>query len=140
MPLTAARRTEKLSDLGFRDVPVAAGVICYAGGQAVINATGYAAPATTATGLKAAGKFLDTVDNSGGLDGAETVRIECDSAYPWANSSGADEITQANVGDTVFMVDDETVALTDGGGTRSPAGEVFQVNNQGVYVLPTLRG
>ena len=38
------------------------------------------------------------------------------------------------VGATVFLVDDNTVALTNGGGTRSVAGVVWQVDSDGVWV------
>ncbi len=38
------------------------------------------------------------------------------------NSEDEDEITEDHYGQIVFAVDDNTLAATDGGGTRSPAG------------------
>lgn len=47
--------------------------------------------------------------------------------YHLENSAGADEITQAEVGDNCYIVNDETVAKTDATGTRSVAGRVVAV-------------
>lgn len=76
---------------------------------------------------------LDTVDNSYGNNGDKLVVVR-PGIYAWKNSSGADAVTQADVGSTCYVVDDETVAKTDGGGTRSAAGVVIAVDQDGVWV------
>lgn len=86
--------------------PVAAGVKIYKGGLTVL-AEGYAKPGTTATGLVAVGVALDTVDNSYGNNGDKLVVVR-PGIYAWKNSSGADAVTQADVGSTCYVVDDET--------------------------------
>ena len=43
-------------------------------------------------------------------------------------------ITQAEIGDACYIVDDETVAKTSGGNTRSVAGEIVDVDDDGVWV------
>lgn len=116
-----------------RSAPVAADAQCFAGTIAVLNGDGYAEPATTATGLVALGVFGHYQDNTGGADGDQTVEIER-GYFHFANSSGADEITRADIGSRCYLVDDETVALTSDTDSRSPAGIVDDVDDHGVWV------
>ena len=51
-----------------------------------------------------------------------------------AQVTAADAITLADIGKDCFIVDDQTVAKTDGAGTRSRAGRVFDVDADGVWV------
>jgi hypothetical protein len=113
---------------------VAATALCYAGAIAVMNATGYAEPGSTDTGLVALGVFAEQVDNSAGADGDLTVEIER-GYFRFANSAGGDEIAADDIGKTCYIVDDQTVALTDGTSTRSAAGKIDGVDAQGVWVL-----
>jgi hypothetical protein len=53
---------------------------------------------------------------------------------PFANSTAGDLIANANAGATCYIVDDNTVALTDGTGTRSAAGKIIRVDSDGVWV------
>lgn len=112
---------------------VAAATECFAGTIAVINATGFVESGTTATGLTAAGVFEHYQDNTAGADGDQVVEVKRGNFY-LANSAGADEITAADVGQVCFIVDNQTVAKTDGTTTRSPAGIVDDVDDNGVWV------
>ncbi|MBF0249957.1 MAG: hypothetical protein HQL35_04925 [Alphaproteobacteria bacterium] len=132
MALSADRNTPE-KDGVMRDVGVAATAVCYAGGLACRNATGYATPGATATTLKAIGRFEETVDNSAGADGAVTVKVK-KGVFRFANSAAGDAIAAADIGNDCYIVDDETVAKTDGTGTRSIAGKIFDVDAQGVWV------
>lgn len=115
-----------------RSAPVAAGALCYAGAIAVGNATGYAEPASTATGLTALGVFHHYQDNVGGADGDQVVEIDR-GVFHFANDGG-DPIDRTMIGTTCYLVDDQTVAATDGTSTRSPAGIVDDVDDNGVWV------
>jgi hypothetical protein len=88
-------------------------------------------PGATAVGLKAAGRAEEYVANAG-LDGAATVRVRR-GAFKWKNAV-ADAVAQANVLGDCYVVDDETVAKTDGTGARSKAGKVLAVESDGVWV------
>jgi hypothetical protein len=134
--MTAATQNRNTpSRLGVcRALAVAASTMCYAGTIAVMNASGYAAPASTATGLIALGVFTRQVDNTSGADGDEVVEIER-GFFRFANSAGADEITATDIGSRCYLVDDQTVALTDGTSTRSVAGIIDDVDDLGVWVL-----
>lgn len=103
------------------------------GALVVLNA-GYAAPGTTGLNLIALGVAKQTYDNLGGLDGAKDVVVDA-GVFPFANSSAGDLITQADAGKDCYIVDDQTVAKTDGTGTRSRAGKIVRIDASGVWVL-----
>lgn len=129
---SANRNTPERAGLR-RGYPVGASVHCYAGAIAVLNASGYCVPATTATGLIALGRFAAELDNSAGANGAETIEVER-GVFRYANSAAADELALTDVGSLCYLVDDQTVAKTDGTGTRSIAGIVDHVDADGVWV------
>jgi hypothetical protein len=137
--LTATRSVQRFGDPVQNpqfNFPIKAATKCFQGGIAVLDA-GYIAPGRTATGLIAIGIFDDQaplgIDNTSGSAGALTAGIRR-GAFPFVNSAAADAIAQANVGQLCYIVDDQTVALTDGNGTRSPAGIILQVDSAGVWV------
>ena len=105
----------------------------YAGSLVVAAATGYAEPGSTATTLTALGRAEETVDNTAGAAGAKTVRVRRCKAFKFANLA-ADLVTQAEMGKSCYIADDQTVAKTNGGATRSVAGKVLGVEADGVWV------
>lgn len=117
-------------------IPVAAGVKIFIGAGVVRNSSGYAAPASSATGLISAGVSNDYVDNTTGADGAQNVLVE-PGIWTFNNSASTDLITIAEVGDQCYWVDDQTVAKTNGGGTRSPAGNIEHVESNGLVWVRT---
>lgn len=136
MPLAADRNTQ-MKDGELIAVPVAANAKIYAGALMVANAAGYAAPGSAAFSLIYLGRAEESVDNTGGLDGAKTVLVRRGKAFKYKNS-GADAVTQAELGRPCYIADDETVAKTSGG-TRSVAGIVVGVEADGVWVAPATR-
>jgi hypothetical protein len=132
MALSAARNTTPVGAGGLAPLlswAIADNVKCYEGGVVVASA-GYAQPATAATGLTCLGVALKTVDNtvSGHTLGALQVPIQRGQFW-LANSSAGDAIAAANRGAPCYLVDDQTVALTDSNGTRSLAGTVIDVSS-----------
>ena len=133
MALTTERDT-KAHEVDHIDwLPVAASTKIYAGALVASNAAGYAIPMSTATGLTAAGRAEHTVDNSMGAAGDRKLTIRR-GIFRYKNSAAADAITIADRYKQVYAVDDETVAKTDGGGTRSRGGMVVNVEPAGVWV------
>lgn len=116
-----------------RVVPVAANTVIYAGAGVVLD-NGYAAPASEDTGLVTLGRAEETVDNTGGAAGAKSVRVRR-GCFRFGNSADSDEITTADIGSDCYWVDDQTVAKTDGSGSRSVAGSIFDVDDDGVWVI-----
>lgn len=113
--------------------PVAAATRIWAGAMVAINASGYAVPGATSTTLKAAGVAEQRADNSAGAAGDIRVKVR-KGTFRFANSSAGDAIALTDIGATVFMVDDQTVAKTNGTNTRSAAGTVVDVDADGVWV------
>uniref|UniRef100_A0A6H1ZE98 Putative structural protein n=1 Tax=viral metagenome TaxID=1070528 RepID=A0A6H1ZE98_9ZZZZ len=112
-------------------VLVASNAKIFAGALVVANANGYAAPGSTAVGLTYLGRAEESVDNTGGADGAATVPVRRLSAFKWGNDGS---ITQAHQGKTAYIVDDQTLAATDGTGTRSAAGRIVGIESDGVWI------
>ena len=132
MALTTERHTTRHDGTRYSD-PVAADTKIFAGALVVLNAAGDAAPGSTATGLTARGVAAATADNTGGAAGDIAVDVR-KGVFRFNNSAGADEITRAEIGDDCYIVDDETVAKTDGSISRSVAGEIVDVDSIGVWV------
>lgn len=129
----AADRNTPMKDGDLIPVPVAANVKIFAGAQVAANATGYGTPGAVATTLTYLGRADEYVDNTGGADGAKTVLVRRGKAFKFKNS-GADPVTQASFGKVCYIVDDETVAATNGGNTRSASGVVVGIEADGVWV------
>jgi hypothetical protein len=115
-------------------LPVAAATRIYAGSLTVIDAEGNAIPGKTATGLKAAGRAEESVNNLTGAAGDQIIKISR-GVFRFANDS-ADPITAADILETCYIVDDQAVSISSGGdpATRSEAGQVFDVDSGGVWV------
>jgi len=131
MALSADRDTPRRDGVQYED-GVAANAVIYAGALCVLNASGYLAPGSTATGLTARGVAQEAVDNTGGADGAKTCKVRA-GVFRFKNEA-TDPVTIAEIGSDCYIVDDETVAKTDGTGTRSVAGKVVAVDSAGVWV------
>lgn len=116
-----------------QEYPMLAGTVIYAGSIACLNAAGWAVPGAVATTLIAAGRAEARADNSSGANGGTRVKVR-PGVFRFDNSAAADEITQAEIGDACFIVDDQTVAKTDGAASRSKAGTIVQVDALGVWV------
>jgi len=132
MALTSDRNTPRRDGTEF-NLGVAASTKIYGGSIACRNAGGYAVPGSTATTLKALGMATQQVDNSAGADGAKKVQIR-KGTFRFANSAAGDLITIVDIGNDCYIVDDQTVAKTNGTNTRSVAGKVHDVDADGGWV------
>jgi len=108
------------------------------GGSLVAISAGYLQPATSATALIVLGRAEETVDNTGGAAGDKLCNV-LTGVFKWKNSAAADLIAQTEVGKGVYAVDDQTVAKTDGTGTRSYAGVCVGVDADGVWVYSNFK-
>jgi hypothetical protein len=87
------------------DFPVAASTKIFAGSLVCANTSGYAVPAADTAGLKFLGMALEQMDNTGGANGAKTVRLRRTGNFLFDAAS----ITQAMVGTAMYVVDDHTI-------------------------------
>lgn len=127
MTALAADRNTPSREGTLYEYPVAAATEIFAGSLVVLDASGDAAPGSTATGLVAVGRAEEYVNNPGAA-GAERVRVRA-GTFAWVNG---DTITKAHIGDTAYITDDQTVAKL--GTSKSPAGRIVDVDSDGVWV------
>ena len=95
----------------MQGLPVEEAQVIYLGALVMVNAAGYAQPGADDYADPAhifGGVATERVDNSAGGDGAATVVVYRRGQFRFACASSA---TQANVGDKVYLIDDQTVAL-----------------------------
>lgn len=131
MPALTRDRNTPLKNAEIIGVPAAANAVIHAGAIVVANANGYAAPGTTAAGQTYLGRAEESANNTGGANGAATVLVRRLNAFKWGNDGS---ITQAHQGKTAYIVDDQTLAATDGAGTRSAAGRIVGIEPDGVWI------
>ncbi len=106
--LTVDRNTER-KDGVLVPTPVIQNDCIYGGSLVAINAAGYALPGSDTAGLIFHGIADARADNSSGANGAINVIARRRGLFLFALAT---PITIANVGDNVFLVDDQTVDLT----------------------------
>ncbi len=104
MSLSADRKTEYREGVEL-DYPLAASALLYSGSLGAVNAAGYAVPAAASAGLVVQGLVMARADNSSGAAGAISAVIRRQCAVRLKGSG----LTQAMVGELVYVMDDETV-------------------------------
>ena len=94
--MAALTNVRDTSELGGKYIalPVKGATTIYQGSIVAIDATGYAIPGKKATGLKAAGRAEETVENKGG-DGEAVIRV-ARGVFIFENSTSG-KITAAEV-------------------------------------------
>ncbi len=112
-------------------VPIAANAVFYAGAMVVLNPQGFAVPGMTAKDVVYVGRAEEALSNVGGANGARRIEVRRLLAFKWVNDGS---ITQAHLMKSAFIVDDQTVAATDGAATRSIAGRIVGIDTDGVWV------
>lgn len=115
--------------------PVAAAKIIYAGSMVALDASGNAVPASDTAGLTVIGRAEERADNSSGSAADVTVPVTS-GVFGFAASAG-NAPTKANIGDQVYVEDDQTVS-TDAGTNSVVAGVLVAVDTDycWVHLLP----
>ncbi|PID40659.1 MAG: hypothetical protein CR984_02070 [Proteobacteria bacterium] len=122
----------------FRDgelVPfkVAASTQIEAGKMVAVNTDGYAIEAADTASIIVVGVAGETVDNTPGANGDLNVIVRRKKHFKLKNSATA-AVTQASVGSSVYVEDDETVAIASGPTNDIVAGVCMGVDTDGVWV------
>lgn len=133
MASSTSRNTRQVMGV-MRAFPVAAATILHAGTIACLNASGLLVAGAVATTLRCVGVVPKRIDNAAGAASAVMGEVEAGVFGPFNNSAAGDAIALADVGTTCFIVDNDTVAKTNGSSTRSAAGTVWDVTAEGVWV------
>ena len=128
--LTADRNTPELEP-GERVGVLGASQTIFNGSILMRNASGHLIKGAVATGSFGVGRAEDNgVSTTAGV----TAQRYRPGTFRFANSSAGDLIAVADIGAACYIVDDQTVAKTNGTNTRSPAGIIDGVDAQGVWV------
>lgn len=133
MTAITAGRTYRSLEPGRRSHPIAANIKLLRGAMCFVNGSGYA-DMTTGDGLKCLGVSPADQDNVGGADGAFEAEFECDRAFDFAIGAAGDALTAADVGATVYAIDNATVGKTSGTNTRAVAGTLTAIKDGRAYV------
>jgi hypothetical protein len=135
--ISGSDRNTKLRKQRLRNFPsMAAAVLLYEGAMAARDSSGYMRPARATNTDTVMGVCRKRADNSAGSAGtfAGGVEVDPEAIACFGNSANADAITAAHIGLSCYVVDDQTVALTDNGGARPRAGKIHDVTTDGVWV------
>jgi hypothetical protein len=113
---------------------IAADTRIWKGAVVAVNTSGYVVNGTADPTLTVLGVSRFRVDNTDGAAGA--MKVPLDRRPHWmTNSASTDALVAADVGQSCYLVDTNTVARTSGGGDRPVAGRVAAVHaTQGVLV------
>jgi hypothetical protein len=128
--LTSDRNTAEING-DDRAGSLGANQSIWAGSIIMRNAAGDLIKGATAVGCFGAGRAEERIAST--TAGVTAIQYKV-STFRFANSAAGDLITKADIGTLCFIVDDQTVARTNGTNTRSPAGTVEGVDAQGVWV------
>ena len=138
---TAPRDTKRLAQDGQTtapmNYPVNGGDIILQGTLACLNTEGNLVPAVTATGLVCVGRAEASAIATGLVDGVLRLDVR-EGIYPWFSGTSADLILADDVGKNCYIIDNQTVGLTSGTNTRSPAGVIYRVDADGVWVKSSI--
>ena len=110
------------------NIPVKAGALLQEATMAVINADGYAQPASVAENLVVAGCVQRYCDNRTGVDGEQRVVVKR-GTFVW-NQDGT--IQETDILKKCYIKDEKTVTITADG--SSVAGIILEVAEDGVTV------
>lgn len=124
----AERNTQEREGAVFQ-YQLAASAVVHMGRMIMLHA-GLAKPASAIAAGKVVGIAQYSAQQASGDEAVNAKR----GTFLLNNSAAADEITAADVLSDCYVIDDQTVAKTNGGGTRPVAGRVEQVEGSGVWV------
>lgn len=111
-------------------IPVAAATHLYAGPLVARDANGRAVAAADTAGLRVIGRSEEEVDNSAGAAGAVSILVKR-GVFRY-NNSATQAVTQAYLGQLVYVEDDTTVAISTT--NKIVAGRVVAVETAGVWI------
>jgi len=111
--------------------PVKGGATVYAGSLVCIDANGYALPGADTAGYRFVGVARGYADNSAGSDGDVSIEVWRRGCFEFACAG----MTLADVGGSVYVLDDQTVGLAATATNDIPCGAVSEFNSAtSVYI------
>lgn len=116
-------------------IKAAANQVFKKGSIVVVNtADGYAYVGTVGTTFKTVGVAAYPLNTTGLASGAAQVIVQPGTIGFFTSGTAGDLIEENDRLLACYLIDDDTVGLTNGGATRSIAGKIFDVTTEGVAV------
>jgi hypothetical protein len=135
MPLTGDKLNHiKIRRSDFAAPTIAASVTIFEHAMVALDTSGNARPARATATDRVVGVAKKRYTNLSGSAVAMPVEIDCENIHVFNNSADGDAIAIDDINKPCYVVDDQTVALTDDTGARPVAGRVAFVDAKGVYV------
>lgn len=129
--------SNKSKVFGSLGLPTKAGKVFYSGASVAFDVTGYLVPAAATAGLRTAGiadlANRPSLDTTGLNDGDKLIDVKW-GIFPRVNGTSTDACTQADVGNDVYLLDDQTISRLPGAG-RAIAGQLVKFEGSVPYVL-----
>jgi len=123
----SANRDTPYREYGDVTLTVKNDEVIYAGAMVAVDGNGEAVNASDTASIMVIGRAEEEVDNS---DDGETIDVKR-GMFRWANG---DTVSDANIGDICYVVDNQTVSVTNSGSNSIIAGIVSDVDSDGVWV------
>ena len=121
--LTAERNTQQRSgktvNLGMK-----ADSKIFAGAMVAVDGSGYATNAASVSGAQVVGRAHRTVSNVDGTNNQKRIDVDV-GIFGWVNFGG---VTAGNIGDICYVVDNQTVSVTNTGANTIIAGVILDVD------------
>ena len=126
---TSGERNTKMREGGIFNHTLAVGAVINKGAIVVLDAglakAGFADANVVTVGM--------AMHSAAQAEGELSVDVR-KGTFHYRNSAAADEITAADIGSDCYLVDDDTVAKTNGGGARSVAGKIEAIDGAHVWI------
>lgn len=106
--LTTTHETQEKEGL-LAAYPLKANAVIFKGALVCVDSTGYLVPASDSDNLRFVGVAFESVDNTGGANGAKRARVTKRGVFVYHRSG---TYTQADVGAVIRAVSDHEVAKT----------------------------
>lgn len=128
-----AERAKVVESWGTAKYAAANSAVCEKGNVACLNGSGLVVPAGTGTGLLPIGHFMETMTGNGTTKVAVKFFKE-KTLVLFLNSANPNDVAADDMGKIVYLAGPSTV--TTSSSSNSPAGRVFGVTAEGVFVEP----
>lgn len=128
MSAVTADRNTKMREGLIGEPPLAANAKGHVGTLQMRNSSGYAVTGADTASCKFAGIVREAADNTGGADGAKTVKVYRTGEF---KLPGSGTIARSDIGSEVEIKDNQTIALAAGTTNHVKCGKLIDIASDG---------
>ena len=104
------------------------------GAIVALTEQGFLVEATDQSATLVVGRANEAAYNLKGAAGDSRANVQRQSAFLFANATGADEVKEEHLFEECFLFDAFTVAAIEGDPARLSVGKVIEISKEGVWV------